>query len=116
MLLWSARKRQSSDTLEHAEKAGKEVHPLIIPTNRPLDAILRTARSLDVQELVLGTALNVHARRTLLGAFRRRTQEQQVHKIATAWAALHNASYRPHTVPCRAPRHVTAGRRRELGA
>lgn len=41
--------------LEHAEKAGKEVHPVIVPTNRPLDTILRTAQSLHVQELVLGT-------------------------------------------------------------
>ena len=86
--------------LKHAEKAGKEVHPVIVPTNRPLDAILRTARSLNVQELVLGTAHNLHARRAFLGAFRRRTPEQEVHRIAAAWTALHNRRpSRPDRMP-----------------
>jgi hypothetical protein len=74
--------------LEHAEKAGKEVHPVIVPTNRPLDTILKTAQSLKVQELVLGTTHSLDTRGTLLGAFRSRTPERRLQRIASAWRAL----------------------------
>jgi amino acid transporter len=74
--------------LEHAEKAGKEVHPVIIPTNRPLDTILKTAQSLKVRELVLGTAHSLDTRGALWGAFQRRTPERQILRIAAAWRAL----------------------------
>ena len=40
--------------VQRAERAGKEVKPLIIPTNNPLYAIIRTAKDLGVQELVMG--------------------------------------------------------------
>lgn len=89
--------------LEHAEKAGKEVHPVIVPTNRPLDAILRTARSLNVQELVLGTTHDLHARGAVLGTFRRRAPEPQMHRIAAAWRALHNGQPTGLTVYLAAP-------------
>src|SRR5207253_4899598 len=39
-----------------AEEAGKEVHPLMIPTNNPLYAIAPAARDLDAKEVVLGTS------------------------------------------------------------
>ena len=35
--------------VERAEKAGKEVRPLILPTNNPLFAIVKTARNLEVR-------------------------------------------------------------------
>ncbi len=40
--------------VERAERAGKKVKPLIVPTNSPLHAILRTAKDLKAQEVVVG--------------------------------------------------------------
>jgi hypothetical protein len=37
-----------------AEEAGKEIHPLVIPTNNPLFAIASAARDLLAKEVVLG--------------------------------------------------------------
>ncbi|MFL5329028.1 MAG: amino acid permease [Gemmataceae bacterium] len=42
--------------VERAEKAGKKVKPLIVPTNNPLHAILRLARELGAQEVILGAS------------------------------------------------------------
>jgi hypothetical protein len=39
-----------------AEEAGKQVHPLVIPTNNPLYAIATAARDLKAQEVVLGSS------------------------------------------------------------
>jgi amino acid transporter/nucleotide-binding universal stress UspA family protein len=39
-----------------AEEAGKQVHPLVIPTNNPLYAIATVARDLGATEVVLGTS------------------------------------------------------------
>ncbi len=46
--------------VQRAEKTGKQVHPLIVPTNNPLHAVLRTAKDLKVQELVMG-ASNIYS-------------------------------------------------------
>ena len=40
--------------VQRAESCGKEVKPLIVPTNNPYFAIARTAKDLIVQEVVLG--------------------------------------------------------------
>jgi hypothetical protein len=37
-----------------AEEAGKQIHPLVIPTNNPLFAIASAARDLRAQDVVLG--------------------------------------------------------------
>jgi amino acid transporter/nucleotide-binding universal stress UspA family protein len=42
--------------VERAEKAGKHVVPMIVPTNNPLNAVLQTARDLKAQEVVLGAS------------------------------------------------------------
>src|SRR5262249_2810183 len=39
-----------------AERVGKRVKPLIIPTNNPLYAVLRTARNLQAQEVIVGAS------------------------------------------------------------
>jgi amino acid transporter len=39
-----------------AEEAGKQVHPLVIPTNNPLYAIATVARDLKAKEVVLGSS------------------------------------------------------------
>src|SRR5207244_888032 len=40
--------------VQRAERTGKEVHPLIVPTNNPLHTVLRIAKDLGAQELVMG--------------------------------------------------------------
>jgi amino acid transporter len=42
--------------VDRAEKAGKHVMPLIVPTNNPLNAVLQTARDLKAQEVVMGAS------------------------------------------------------------
>jgi len=42
--------------VQKAEKAGKEVKPLILPTNNPLHAILSTAKAIGAQEVVVGAS------------------------------------------------------------
>src|SRR5262249_1349752 len=42
--------------VQRAERAGKEVRPLILPTNNPLYAVVRTARDLGAQEVVVGAS------------------------------------------------------------
>jgi nucleotide-binding universal stress UspA family protein len=63
--------------VERAEKAGKKVKPLIVPTNSPLHAILRTAKDLNAQEVVVG-------------ASNKFTAEEQLDQIAFYWITLHD--------------------------
>ena len=63
--------------VERAEKAGKQVKPLIVPTNNPLYAILRTATDLKAQEVVVG-------------ASNKFTAEEQLDQIAFYWISLHD--------------------------
>jgi len=68
-----------------AEKAGKEVVPLILPTNNPLHAVIQTAKNLQVQELVLG-------------ASNKYTADEQLEHIAFFWISLHDGQTPPLTV------------------
>src|SRR5262249_7492043 len=71
--------------VQRAGKAGKEAKPLIVPTNNPLYAVLRTAKELKVHELVMG-ASNKH------------TADEQLEGIAFYWMTLHDGSPAPLTV------------------
>lgn len=71
--------------VERAEQAGKPVRPLIVPTNNPLHAVLRTAQGIGAQELVVG-ASNIF------------TAEEQLDQIALYWLTLHGGSPAPLTV------------------
>lgn len=71
--------------VECAEKAGKQVHPVIVPTNNPLHAILQTAKDLQAQELILG-ASNKH------------TADEQLEQMAFYWISLHGGNPAPFTV------------------
>ncbi len=42
--------------VERAEKAGKGVKPIILPTNNPLHTVLRVARDIGAQEVVMGAS------------------------------------------------------------
>lgn len=68
-----------------AEKAGKEVRPLIVPTNNPLYAITRTAKDLGAQELVVG-------------ASNKYTADEQLEQIAFYWINMHDGQPAPLTV------------------
>jgi hypothetical protein len=71
--------------VERAEKAGKEVKPLIVPTNNALHAVLRTAQNLHVHELILGASNKFAA-------------DEQLDQIALYWLDLHGGEPAPLTV------------------
>jgi amino acid transporter/nucleotide-binding universal stress UspA family protein len=68
-----------------AERAGKEVKPLIVPTNNPLHAVLSTARDLQAHELVMG-------------ASNKYTADEQLGQIALYWISMHGGNPPPLTV------------------
>ncbi len=71
--------------VDRAEKAGKQVRPVIVPTNNPLHAILQAAKDLEVQELILG-------------ASNKNTADEQLEQIAFYWISLHGGNPAPLTV------------------
>jgi amino acid transporter len=71
--------------VERAEKAGKEVKPLIVPTNNPLHAILQTAKDIQAHELIMG-------------ASNKYTADEQLEQIAFYWISLHDGHPAPLTV------------------
>ncbi len=71
--------------VERAEKAGKHVKPLIVPTNNPLHAVLKTAQDLHSQEVVIG-------------ASNKFTAEEQLDQISLYWISLHDGKPPPLTV------------------
>ena len=71
--------------IEMAEKVGKQIKPLVVPTNNPLYAIINTAKSLNVQELVLG-------------ASNKFTAEEQLDQMAFYWINLHDGEAAPLTI------------------
>jgi hypothetical protein len=71
--------------VERAEKAGKQVRPLIVPTNNPLHAILNTAKDLQAHELIMG-------------ASNKYTADEQLEQIAFYWISLHGGHPPPLTV------------------
>src|SRR5262245_5743781 len=71
--------------VDRAEKAGKEVKPLIVPTTNPLHAVLTTARDLQAHELIMG-------------ASNKFTADEQLEQIAFYWINLHDGHPPPLTV------------------
>jgi amino acid transporter len=71
--------------IELAEKSGKEIKPLIVPTNNPWFAVINTARSLNVQELIVG-------------ASNKFTAEEQLDQLAFYWINLHEGRAAPLTI------------------
>ena len=85
--------------VERAERAGKKVQPLIVPTNSPLHAILRMAKELQAQEVVVG-------------ASNKFTAEEQLDQIAFYWISLHDGRPPGLTVRVLEPRPRRLFRRR----
>jgi amino acid transporter/nucleotide-binding universal stress UspA family protein len=71
--------------VDRAERAGKEVHPLIVPTNNPLYAVIRTARDLQAQELIVG-------------ASNKYTADEQLEQVALYWFDVNGGQPSPLTV------------------
>ncbi len=71
--------------VNRAEKAGKQVHPLIIRTNNPLYAVVHTAMDIKAQELVLGASNAYMA-------------DEQIEQIAFYWINMHGGDPTPLTV------------------
>ncbi len=71
--------------VEKAEEIGKEVKPLIVPTNNPLHAVLQTAAKLQAHELVIG-------------ASNKYTADEQLEQVAFYWINLHGGQQVPLTV------------------
>jgi amino acid transporter/nucleotide-binding universal stress UspA family protein len=71
--------------VELAEKAGKQVKPLIVPTNNPLHAVLMTAKDIQAHEVIMG-------------ASNRYTADEQLEQIAFYWINLHGGNPAPLTV------------------
>jgi amino acid transporter/nucleotide-binding universal stress UspA family protein len=74
-----------TQVVQLAERVGKEVKPLVVPTNNPLHAILLTARGLQAHELVMG-------------ASNRHTADEQLEQVAFYWISLHQGESAPLTV------------------
>jgi amino acid transporter len=77
--------RLMTAVVDRAERAGKQVRPLIVPTNNPLHAVLKTAQDLQVQELVMG-------------ASNKYTADEQLEQIGFYWINLHGGETPPLTV------------------
>ena len=71
--------------VQNAELAGKQLTPLIVPTNNPLHAVLRSAAGLRAQEVVFG-------------ASNKYTAEEQLDLITLYWLSLHGGDPVPLTV------------------
>ena len=71
--------------VDRAERLGKRVLPLIVPTNNPLNAVLATAKDIGAQEV-------------MLGASNKFTAEEQLDQIALYWINLHDTQPQGLTV------------------
>jgi amino acid transporter len=71
--------------VERAEKAGKQVKPLIVPTNNPLHAVLTTAKDIQANEVIMGVS-------------NRYTADEQLEQIGFYWISLHGGNPAPVTV------------------
>ncbi len=71
--------------VQRAERAGKQVRPLIVPTNNPLHAVMKTAQDLQAHEVIMG-------------ASNKYTADEQMDQIAFYWIELHEGNPAPLTV------------------
>jgi amino acid transporter len=71
--------------VQRAERAGKQVKPLIVPTNNPLHAVMQTAKDLQAHEVIVG-------------ASNKYTADEQMEQIAFYWISLHGGNPAPLTV------------------
>ena len=78
--------------VDRAEKLGKRVLPLIVPTNNPLSAVLATAKDIGAQEV-------------MIGASNKFTAEEQLDQVGLYWISLNEGQAAGLTV------HITSADR-----
>jgi amino acid transporter/nucleotide-binding universal stress UspA family protein len=71
--------------VQRAEKAGKEVHPIIMMTNNPLHTIMQVVRDLQAHEVVLGGSNKFLA-------------DEQMEQVAFFWITVNSGEVKPLTV------------------
>ncbi len=71
--------------VERAEKAGKKVKPIIVPTNNPLHAVLKLAQEVNAQEVIMGASNKYPA-------------DVQLEQVALYWSSLFGGDPKPLTV------------------
>jgi len=71
--------------VSHAEQLGKSLRPLLVPTNNALYAVLKIAKDLPAQEV-------------LVGASNKYSAEEQLDQIAFYWIDLHSGRPQPLTI------------------
>lgn len=71
--------------VDRAEKAGKQVIPIIVPTNNPLHAVLKMGKDIQAHELIMG-------------ASNKYTADEQLEQIAFYWISLHDGVTAPLTI------------------
>ena len=77
---------QADDGRRRAGRKGRQAdHPLVVPTNNPLYAVMNTAKSLGVQELVIG-------------ASNKFTAEEHLDQMAFYWISIHGGEPVPLTI------------------
>jgi amino acid transporter len=74
-----------TQVVQLSERIGKEVKPLVVPTNNPLHAVLKAARGVQAHELILGPS-NLY------------TPDEQLEQVAFYWISLHHGESAPLTV------------------
>jgi len=71
--------------IELSEKVGKQITPLVVPTNNPLYAVMNTAKSLGAQELIVG-------------ASNKFTAEEHLDQMAFYWVSLQGGQSAPLSI------------------
>jgi amino acid transporter len=93
-----ATQRLMSAVVDRAEKAGKEVRPVVVETNDIWYAILNTARALQAQEVVLGPIRPNRLLHRLRGASHKAAVGALLKSLASQWSALNGGQKRPLTI------------------
>ncbi len=83
--------------VERAERAGKEVRPVLVPTNHPLRAILTAAKA-PGRGGVSGRARNLYVADVMLGTSAWHSRRGQLRRIGELWCRLHAGLPAPLTV------------------
>lgn len=78
-------RRLMTAVIELGESVGKQIRPLVVPTNNPLFAVISTAKSLRAMELIVG-------------ASNKYTPEEQLDQMAFYWINLHGGDAEPLTI------------------
>ncbi len=106
-------RRLLTAVVERAEKLGIEVRPVVLPTNRPLHAILKAAKDLKAQTVLLAASKDLHVADVMLGESRWYSTRGQQKRIGDCWRRQWGGHPEPLTVRLVSPEREV---KLELGA